>query len=72
MFVWSWHRTQDGALERLLDPEPDVILSGDDEEGAEDDEGEAEAILDQEEVEVIVLGVGEEEADVIVGNVEED
>ena len=47
-------------------------MSGDDEEGAEDDEGEAEAILDQEEVEVIFLGVGEKEVDVIVGNVEKD
>ena len=45
-------------------------MSGDDEQGAEYDEGEAQAVLDQEEVEVIVLGVGEEEADVIVRNVE--
>ena len=47
-------------------------MSGDDEEGAEDDEGEAEAILDQEEMEVIFLGVREEKVDVIVGNVEKD
>ena len=72
MLVWSWHRTQDGALKCLFDPEPDVILSGNDKEGAEYDEGEAHAVLDQEEVEVIVLGVGEEEADVIIGNVEEN
>ena len=45
-------------------------MSGDDEQGAEYDEGEAQAILDQEEVEVIVLGVSEDEADVIVRNVE--
>ena len=70
MLVWSWHRTQDGALKCLFDPEPDVILSGDDEQGAEYDEGEAQAVLDQEEVELIVLGVGEDEADVIVRNVE--
>ena len=47
-------------------------MSGDDEQGAEYDEGEAQAVLDQEEVKVIVLGVGEEEADVIVRNVEEN
>ena len=51
---------------------PDVVLGGDDEEWTEDDEGEAEAILDQEKVEVALLGVGEEEVDVIVGDVEED
>ena len=62
--------THGSSLKRLLDPEPDVILSGDDEQGAEYDEGEAQAVLDQEEVEVIVLGVGEEETDVIVRNVE--
>ena len=45
-------------------------MSGDDEQGAEYDEGEAQAVLDQEEVELIVLGVGEDEADVIVRNVE--
>ena len=45
-------------------------MSGDDEQGAEYDEGEAQAVLDQEEVEVIVLGVSEDEADVIVRNVE--
>ena len=47
-------------------------MSGDDEQGAEYDEGEAQAVLDQEEVEVIVLEVGEEEANVIVRNVEEN
>ena len=62
--------THYSSLKRLLDPDPDVILSGDDEQGAEYDEGEAQAVLDQEEVKVIVLGVGEEEADVIVRNVE--
>ena len=72
MLIRSWHRTQDGAFKRLFDYEPDVILSGNDKERAEYDEGEAQAVLDQEEVEVIVLGVGEEEADVIVGNVKEN
>ena len=47
-------------------------MSGNDKEGAEYDEGEAQAVLDQEEVEVIVLEVGEEEANVIVRNVEEN
>ena len=47
-------------------------MSGNDKERAEYDEGEAQAVLDQEKVEVIVLGVGEEEADVIVGNVKEN
>ena len=47
-------------------------MSGYDEKGAEDDKGKAEAILDQEEMEIIVLRVCEKEVDVIVGNVEKD
>ena len=64
--------THHGSLKSLLDPDPDVILSGYDEKGAEDDKGKAEAILDQEEMEIIVLRVCEKEVDVIVGNVEKD
>ena len=64
--------THHGSLKSLLDPDSDVILSGYDEKGAEDDKGKAEAILDQEEMEIIVLRVCEKEVDVIVGNVEKD
>ena len=64
--------THHGSLKSLLDPDPNVILSGYDEKGAEDDKREAEAILDQEEMEIIVLRVCEKEVDVIVGNVEKD
>ena len=35
----------------------DVLLSDDDEEGTEDDEGESETIFDEDEVEVIVLSL---------------
>ena len=66
------HSAENRALECFLDPQSDVVLRGDDEKRAEDDEGEARPVLDQEEVEVAVLGVGQEEVDVVVGDVEED
>ena len=66
------HGAENRALECFLDPQSDVVLRGDDEKRAEDDEGEARPVLDQEEVEVAVLGVGQEEVDVVVGDVEED
>ena len=44
-------------MKSLLDSVSYVLLSDDDEEGTEDDEGESETIFDEDEVEVIVLSL---------------
>ena len=62
----------DGASKGFLDTKPDILLGDDDEEGADDDEGEPQSILDEDVVEVIVLSVCQEEVDVVVGDMEED
>ena len=59
MATWICGRqsAENRALECLLDSMSDVLLSDDDEEGTEDDEGESETIFDEDEVEVIVLSL---------------
>ena len=48
MATWICGRqsAENRALECLLDSMSDVLLSDDDEEGTEDDEGESETIFD--------------------------
>ena len=68
----SFNFTQNFPFEGFLDSKSDVLLSEDDEDGADDDEGESQSILDEDVVEVIVLSVCQEEVDVIVGDMEDD
>ena len=68
----SFNFTQNFSFEGFLDTKSDVLLRYNDEDGADDDEGESQSILDEDVVEVIVLSVCQEEVDVIVGDMEDD
>ena len=49
-----------------------MLLRCNDEKWAEDDEREAESVLDKDVVKLVLLGVSKHQVDVIVGEVEED
>ena len=59
-------------MESCLNSRSYVLLCCHDEEGTEDDEGEAEAIFDEDVVKLILVCVSKDQVDVIVGDVDED
>ena len=59
-------------MESVFDSDSYLLLRCNDEKWAEDDEREAESVLDKDVVKLVLLGVSKHQVDVIVGEVEED
>ena len=59
-------------MESLFDPDSNFLLCCNDENGTEDDEREAEAVLDKDVMELILVCVSKHQVDVIVGEVDQD
>ena len=64
-----WPRLGLSTTRRALNQ---LALRCNDEKWAEDDEREAESVLDKDVVKLVLLGVSKHQVDVIVGEVEED
>ena len=59
-------------MESLFDSDSYFLLSCNDEKWTEDDEREAEAVLDEDVVELVLVSVSEHQVDVIVGEMDQD
>ena len=59
-------------MKSLFDPDSYILLCCNDENRTEDDEGEAETVLDKDVMELILVGVSQHQVDVIVGEVDQD
>ena len=59
-------------MESLFDTDSYILLSCNDEKWTEDDEREAEAILDKDVMKLVLVSVSEHQVDVIVGEVDQD
>ena len=59
-------------MESLFDTDSYILLSCNDEKWTEDDEREAEAVLDEDVVELVLVSVSEHQVDVIVGEMDQD
>ena len=66
------HCKKHRAFESLFDPDSNFLLCCNDENGTEDDEREAEAVLDKDVMELILVCVSKHQVDVIVGEVDQD
>ena len=59
-------------MESLFDTDSYILLSCNDEKWTEDNEREAEAVLDEDVVELVLVSVSEHQVDVIVGEMDQD
>ena len=59
-------------MESLFDTDSYILLSCNDEKWTEDNEREAEAVLDKDVVELVLVSVSEHQVDVIVGEMDQD
>ena len=59
-------------MESCFNSDSYFLFGCNDEKGAENDERESEAILDKDIMELILLGVSQDQVDVIVGDVDDD
>ena len=59
-------------MESLFDTDSYILLSCNDEKWTEDNEREAEAVPDEDVVELVLVSVSEHQVDVIVGEVDQD
>ena len=59
-------------MESLFDSDSYFLLGCNDEDWTEYDEREAEAVLDKDVMELILVGVSQHQVDVIVGEVDQD
>ena len=72
IIIFTLHCKQNRAFECLFNSNSYFFPGCDDQKRAEDNEGESEAILDQDVVKFILLGVSQDQVDVVVGEVDED
>ena len=66
------HSKKHRAFESLFDTDSYILLSCNDEKWTEDNEREAEAVLDEDVVELVLVSVSEHQVDVIVGEMDQD
>ena len=60
------------AVESLFDSYSYFLLCCNDENWTEDDEREAEAVLDKDVMKLVLVGVSQHQVDVVVGEVDQD
>ena len=71
-FIGIIYSAKNSAIESLFDSDSYFLLRCNDENWTEDDEREAEAVLDKDVMELILVGVSQHQVDVIVGEVDQD